>query len=718
LLNGAALIYTSIAIPNKFDMRNFPNKRDHINSTGTATAKRLFCNHSQPAAMSMVRVHEESADTQFGPISADIDSTTGPSSAVEASTAECNAILEMLPRQDSIKSMASSLTTKPRSSSSSSSITTFINSPVYESIPCLPLQRLKLQVRGPRELMAGRVKGAVQGTTVGQQELQPTTIAAGDDFELNLKLVAGEAPTGEVGNIRSAANQTLSRMRQANQSLAAPLAESYPALGVQVTPSATYQDVPAWPAYQDPRRYSASAPTSRYHPVTPYMGQAGRIPAIPNYMPSTPTAQMAPSALATPMASTLFLPSTSLDRMLLDHNLSYPAFIAYLTTPELKLCFCEFIIKSRDCPPIAKVDALKMLKKLAQPPTSASGILPSAFGLPHISTHGMFTRNSATLSTLSRPDMEASGASSVDGVRPVSGVSASSTTSANPTKASAQFLLATCYQTGHLDAHVDVEKAFQLYHLAARGGHAEAMYRTGVCLELGAGTKRDVATAFAFYRHAAYAGLTIAIYKLATILLYGSRNMPTAPQAHEGMAWLARASQCPDVGQYPQILHELALIYEGIHPKVLSLGVQANQPLALDLFFQAGKFGYAPAQFKLGNTYEYGGLGLGVDCARALGWYVKAAEQQLPEAEMALSGWYLCGLEGILRQSDLEAFLWAQKAADQGHASAEYAVGYLLEHGIGVTEPSREMARKYYMRACAQGGRLAACRVIRESLSP
>ena len=38
---------------------------------------------------------------------------------------------------------------------------------------------------------------------------------------------------------------------------------------------------------------------------------------------------------------------------------------------------------------------------------------------------------------------------------------------------------------------------------------------------------------------------------------------------------------------------------------------------------------------------------------------------------------------GVLPQSNTEAFLWAQKAAEAGMAKAMYAVGYFLEVGIG-----------------------------------
>lgn len=55
-----------------------------------------------------------------------------------------------------------------------------------------------------------------------------------------------------------------------------------------------------------------------------------------------------------------------------------------------------------------------------------------------------------------------------------------------------------------------------------------------------------------------------------------------------------------------------------------------------------------------------------------------AAQQNHREACFALTAWYLVGSPGVLPQSDTEAYLWAKKAAEQGLAKAEYAVGCVL----------------------------------------
>jgi TPR repeat protein len=128
------------------------------------------------------------------------------------------------------------------------------------------------------------------------------------------------------------------------------------------------------------------------------------------------------------------------------------------------------------------------------------------------------------------------------------------------------------------------------------------------------------------------------------------------------------------------------------------------------LYLTSAKLGYAASQYKLGLAYEYGHLGLRVDPPRSIAWYTKAAEQGDPDAELALSGWYLTGFENILPRNEQEAYMWAKKAADKGLAKAEYAVGYFLEHAVGVQEDLEE-SRRWYVRSASQGNVRAIARL-------
>lgn len=272
-----------------------------------------------------------------------------------------------------------------------------------------------------------------------------------------------------------------------------------------------------------------------------------------------------------------------------------------------------------------------------------------------------------------------------------------------PAYPEAQFFLATCYGNGSLGLAVDHDKAFNLYNQASKQNHPASTYRTAVCYEVGAGTKRDHARAVQFYRKAAAIGDTAAMYKLGMILLNGLLGQAKNPR--EAVTWLKRAAQNADEDN-PHALHELGLAYE----KATIPTIIPDEAYARELFTQAAQLNYPPSQFKLGCCYEYGTLTCPVDPRRSIAWYTRAAEKGDAESELALSGWYLTGSEGVLKQSDTEAYLWARKAADKGLAKAEYAVGYYSEVGIGVRQDIDE-ARRWYMRAAAQGNKRAMQRL-------
>jgi TPR repeat protein len=77
------------------------------------------------------------------------------------------------------------------------------------------------------------------------------------------------------------------------------------------------------------------------------------------------------------------------------------------------------------------------------------------------------------------------------------------------------------------------------------------------------------------------------------------------------------------------------------------------------------------------------------------------------ESILALSGWYLTGAMGsngtdiLLPSNDVEAYLWARKAADAGYAKGQYACGYYSESGIG-TEQNLMEAMHWYELAAKQ----------------
>lgn len=262
----------------------------------------------------------------------------------------------------------------------------------------------------------------------------------------------------------------------------------------------------------------------------------------------------------------------------------------------------------------------------------------------------------------------------------------------------AMFYLADCYGSGMLGLEIDSKEAFGLYHSAAKGGHAESAYRVAVCCEMGfeegGGTKRDPLKAITWYRRAASLGDTPAMYKMGMILLKGLLGQ--TKNQREALPWLKRAAERADADN-PHALHELGLLYESASGNDTII---RDEEYSRQLFLQAAELGYKFSQYRLGASYEYGINGCPVDPRQSILWYTRAAAQGEHQSELALGGWYLTGADGILQQSDTEAYLWTRKAAQAGLAKAEYGMGYFTEVGIGVPANLDDAKRWYWKAAC------------------
>lgn len=94
---------------------------------------------------------------------------------------------------------------------------------------------------------------------------------------------------------------------------------------------------------------------------------------------------------------------------------------------------------------------------------------------------------------------------------------------------------------------------------------------------------------------------------------------------------------------------------------------------------RAAFFHYPPAQYKLGFAYEFAQYPWPYDPMMSVEWYIQSGTM---EAEMALSKWFLCGAEGAFDKDEGLAWVFAEKAADKGLVSAEFAMGYYCEVGV------------------------------------
>ena len=131
---------------------------------------------------------------------------------------------------------------------------------------------------------------------------------------------------------------------------------------------------------------------------------------------------------------------------------------------------------------------------------------------------------------------------------------------------------------------------------------------------------------------------------------------------------------------------------------------------ALYYIEKAAYLGFAKAQTKMGSAYELCQLGCQFDPILSLHYNSLAARQGDPEAEMAISKWFLSGYEGVFKKCEEMAFTYAHRAAQTGLPTAEFAMGYFYEVGIHVQVSLKE-ARVWYGKAAEHGNKDASARI-------
>ncbi|KAJ4397036.1 Chitin synthase 4 [Gnomoniopsis smithogilvyi] len=280
----------------------------------------------------------------------------------------------------------------------------------------------------------------------------------------------------------------------------------------------------------------------------------------------------------------------------------------------------------------------------------------------------------------------------------------------------AQYYLADGYASGLFSkGKEDYNSAFPLFVLAAKHGHAESAYRTGLCYEFGWGCRKDPAKAVQFLRTAASKRHPGAMTRLGKACLSGDLG---EKRYREGLKWLKLATESAD-SMYNAAPFHLGSLYETGYGE----DIFKDEGYAAELFTQAADLGHSEANFRMGDAYEHGKLSCPRDPALSVHFYTGAAERGHAGAMMGLCAWYMVGAEPILEKDEEEAYEWARRAAELGtciwasdflslvananfHISglvkAQYAIGYFTEMGIGCRRDILE-ANVWYVKAAEAG---------------
>jgi TPR repeat protein len=247
--------------------------------------------------------------------------------------------------------------------------------------------------------------------------------------------------------------------------------------------------------------------------------------------------------------------------------------------------------------------------------------------------------------------------------------------------AEAQCMLGDSYDEGK-GVPQDYTQASFWWRKAAEQGDADAQDNLGYSYGYGQGVPKDDTLAVLWWRKAAEQGLADAQDDLGV----SYENGEGAPQDYAQAAlWFRRAAEQGDAhAQY----HLGTWYKEGKNQGV-------PQDDAQTTFWRrkirAWRAYIDSVDFHRSEHWRY---------AQAAFWYRKAAEQGSADAQDALGDLYNSG-QGV-RQDYAQAALWYRKAAEQGNDEAQDALGDLYDLGQGVPKDYAQAAL-WYRKAAEQG---------------
>ncbi|OWP05192.1 hypothetical protein B2J93_3323 [Marssonina coronariae] len=269
----------------------------------------------------------------------------------------------------------------------------------------------------------------------------------------------------------------------------------------------------------------------------------------------------------------------------------------------------------------------------------------------------------------------------------------------------ADFMKSLWLEFGKFGYRVDKKEAFLGYKAAASKGYARAEYRIGMQYENG----NNPAKAIEHYQRGVAARDSASNYRLGMMTLLGQHSMRQDYQ--QGVDLIRFAADIADENA-PQGAYVYGMLLARELPNISI----PEQFLSFDLnnakmfIEKAAYLGFAKAQLKMAQAYELCQLGCEFEPALSLHYNALAARQGEPEAEMAISKWFLCGYEGIFEKNEELAFTYAKRAAQAKLSTAEFAMGYFYEIGVYVPVDLHE-SEAWYQKASEHGNRDALGRI-------
>ena len=276
---------------------------------------------------------------------------------------------------------------------------------------------------------------------------------------------------------------------------------------------------------------------------------------------------------------------------------------------------------------------------------------------------------------------------------------------ADQTHPLAEFMRGKWLEFGSLGFRMDRKEAFRSYARSAERGHPRAEYRLGMQYE----NVGEHLKAVSHYQKGAAMDDSASKYRLGMLSIFG--QLGQVQDYARGVMLIRQAAEGADT-DFPQAAYVYGmLLSKGLEGVSMPEAYLPYDVRAAMIYIERAAFlGFAKAQQKMGLAYELSQMGCDFDPALSLHYNALAARQDLPEAEMAISKWFLCGYDGIISKNEELAFTYAQRAAMSELPTAEFAMGYYFEIGMHV-RVDLKMAQDWYKKAAAKGNQDAQQRI-------
>ncbi|KAF2716869.1 HCP-like protein [Polychaeton citri CBS 116435] len=269
----------------------------------------------------------------------------------------------------------------------------------------------------------------------------------------------------------------------------------------------------------------------------------------------------------------------------------------------------------------------------------------------------------------------------------------------------AEFLKGMWLEWGRFGQREDKKEAFRCYSRAADKGYARAEYRIGMLYE----SYNDPIKALRHYNRGVDAGDAASCYRLGMMTLRGQNGQEQ--DFLKGVSLIKKSAETADEnaaqGAY---VYGMLLAKELPQIDIPDSFLTYDEKLAKQMIEKAAYLKFAKAQLKMGSAYELGALGCEFNPALSIHYNALASKQGEPEADMALSKWFLVGSEGLFAKNEEYAYLYAERAASSGLPTGEFAMGYFNEIGMRVPV-NLEKAFEWYQKAADHGNEDAQGRI-------